>query len=330
MTIVDLKTNPVDQWKQTITNHYPFLPYWWIRRVRTESRQALMNRDLDSALASDETRLLGYISDEGDLLGFAQMHWLEWDTNHFGFETWRLDHLGMWGSSSRQQAIADALVQGVIQTTREQGGQHIPARIPMNNLLAIQALESAGFRTVEALTTLVFDLAKGRISPIRHPDLVRDFEPADTEALVELSRTVYTPLPDRFHMDPRLSPKASDEMYAEWVRNSCSGQLADHIAVAESDGEVVGYITMKYFGDHDGLCNRRIAQWVLGAVSPGFRGLGLIDDLVSHNLEWLKRRQADYCFFGTQGNNIPTQNGAVRLGFKPVSLALTLHYWADD
>lgn len=330
MVVIDLKTHPIAHWKQTIINHYSFLPYWWIPGVTSKSRQALMSRELDKALSAPKTCTLGYISDKGDLLGFVQMRWLEWDTNHFGLEIWRLDHLGMWDSSSRQWAIAEALVQGSLQTAYEQGCQNIQARISIDNLPAVHALESAGFQTMEILTTWLFDFAKSPIPHKRNQNQVRDFEPADTELLLELARSVYAPTPNRFHMDPHLSSKASNELYAEWMCNSCSGQLADHIAVAESDGKAIGYVTVKYAGDHDGLCNARIAQLSLVAMSPDFRSRGLVTDLVIHNLEWLNRHRTDFCFVGTQGNNIPPQRVWLKAGFKPAMMALTLHYWMND
>ena len=287
-----------------------------------------MRRELDQTSVAQKTCLLGYTSDAGGLLGFIQMSWLEWDTHHFGFESWRLDHLGVWGSSSKS-AIAEALVQRAIETVCAQGCQYIQARMPLDNLPVIHALESTGFRTVEVSTTWMFDLTQSPIPPKRHPDMIRDFQLDDTEALIELARAVYTPTPDRFHMDPHLSSKASDELYAEWMRNSCSGQLADHIAVAESDGKAVGYATLRHYGDHDGFCNVRIAQLGLGGMLPDFRNRGIVTDLVIHNLEWLDRRQADFCFVGTQGNNIPPQRVWLKIGFKPATMAITLHYWAN-
>jgi GNAT superfamily N-acetyltransferase len=330
MAVIDLKAHPTAHWKQVVLRQYTFLPYWWIRAVTTESRRALMNQDLDAALATDKTCLLGYTSDGGDLLGFAHMRWLAWDTDHFGFEIWRLEHLGVWNGASRRQAITEALVQGLIRAACEQGCQSIQARIPVDNLLAVHCLEDAGFRTMEITTTWLFDLAQSPIPPKRYPELVRDFEPGDTEALIELAGSVYAPIPGRFRVDPHLSSRASNELYAEWVRNSCSGQLADHIAVAESDGRAVGYATMKYFGDHDGLCNARMAQLLLGGMSPDFRNRGIVADLVIHNLEWLHRRQADFSFVGTQGNNIPPQRVWLRVGFKPAMMSLSLHYWMDE
>jgi ribosomal protein S18 acetylase RimI-like enzyme len=329
LTVIDLKTQPGADWKQTIINHYAFLPYWWISGITAGSRQALMGRDLDSALSGDRTCLLGYVAGTGDLLGFAQMRWLEWDTHHFGFEIWRLDHLGV-GNLSQQRTIANALAQGCLRAMRGLECQNIQARIPIDNLSAIHALENAGFQTMEILTTWLFDFTRSSIPPTRNPELVRDFEPADAQSLIELARTVYTPIPDRFHVDPHLSSKASNELYAEWIRNSCTGQLADHISVAESDGKTVGYATLKYLGDHDGLCNARIAQLGLGAMSPGFRDQGFVTDLVIHNLEWLNRRQAAFCFVGTQGNNIPPQRVWLKAGLKPATMSLTLHYWEGN
>jgi hypothetical protein len=58
MAIINLKTHPRADWKQTIKNHYPFLPYWWIRGVTSQSRQALMNLELEKTLAAEDTVLL--------------------------------------------------------------------------------------------------------------------------------------------------------------------------------------------------------------------------------------------------------------------------------
>jgi RimJ/RimL family protein N-acetyltransferase len=330
MKIVDLKTSPATQWKQSIINHYPFPPYWWLRGITAETRKALMSRELEKTLATEKACILGYLSDAGDLLGFAQMHWLEWDTRHFGKEIWHLDHLGTWPDGSQGWAVAEALTKAIVQVGKEQGIQNIQTRLPLDNLPAIHALEGLGFRIIEILTTWIFDFAKSPVPAKQQPELIRDFRPNDGEALIELARTVYSAMPDRFHLDAHLSAQASDELYAEWMRNSCSGQMADHIAVAEMDGVAVGYSTLKYFGDYDGLCNARIARLGLGAMAPQSRNGGLVTDALIHHLEWLDQRQADFCLVGTQGNNIPPQRVWLRVGFKPATVELYLHFWIDD
>jgi GNAT superfamily N-acetyltransferase len=328
MAIIDLKTEPSAHWKPTIVEYYAYPPYWWLSGVTFQSRQALLDRELTRAVSDQESWLLGYVSDAGDCLGFAEMRRLEWDTQHFGFDIWRLDHLGAWGGRSQLSHILTTLVQQCLCTAHEQGCHNMQARIPIDSLLSIHALEDFGFKTMEILTTWIFDLSRWPIPPQRNQDLTRNAEPADTASLIELARTVYAPIPDRFHVDPQLSSKASNELYAQWMQNSCCGHLADHISVAESEGQVVGYSTLRYFSDHNGACNARVAQLGLGGVSPEFRQRGIVTDLVIHNLKWLACHQADFCFVGTQGNNVPPQRVWLKIGFKPVTMSLTLHYWA--
>jgi GNAT superfamily N-acetyltransferase len=329
MNIIDLRARPLSGWKQTVLNHYAFLPYWWIRGIHAENRRALMSQKLEQTLAAEGTCLLGCNSEEGSLLGFAHMRRLDWDAEHFGVEIWRLDHLGIWDASGRT-SVARALVQGCLEAARKQGCQNLQANVPIDNLSAVHALEDGGFHTMEIQTIWLFDLNGSSIPCKTNSDLIRDSRPADTESMIELARKAYASIPHRSYVDPHFSAKANNGVWAEWMRNACSGQLADHVAVAESGGEVIGYSTLRYHADHSGLCNARIGELGLGAMSPDSRNRGISTDLVIHNLQWLRRREADYCFVGTQGNNIPPQRVWLKAGFKPATMRLTLHHWTDE
>ncbi|MBN1955888.1 MAG: GNAT family N-acetyltransferase [Anaerolineae bacterium] len=328
MATLDLTTNPIADWQQAILDGYAFPPYSWIRQVTKESRQALMRHELEQATGGNGQTLLGHVADER-LTGFAQARRLEWDSRHFGIEMWRLEHLGAWGGPARQRETAEALAQAVVQAVGQRGGHSIQARAPIDNLPAVHALEGTGFRTVEVTTTWLFDLNRSPIPAKQHPALVRDVRPDDADALIALAHTAYAPTPDRFHSDPHLSSRASSELYAEWMRNSLSGALADHIAVALGDGQPVGYSTLRDLGDMGGRCNVRIAQMGLGAMMPAYRERGLVTDVVIHHLEWLRRRGGELCIVGTQGNNIPAQRVFLKAGFKPAATSLSLHFWPE-
>jgi len=330
MATVNLKTDPRVDWNKTILSHYPFLPYWWIDGTTLKSRQSLLGRALDRAQSKKRACVVGYVSREGEMLGFSQATRLAWDTRHFGCEIWRLEHMGAWGELPSREAVACALIRETIRVAGELGCRCIQARIPVDNLVAIHALERAGFKTMEVYSTWVFDLLKWEIPPKRNPRMIRDFRPSDADALIQLARSSYNRIPDRFHMDPHFPEDASNELYAQWIRNSCSGELADFIAVAESEGRIIAYATLRDFGDYDGLSNVRIAQLGLGAVLPDFRNRGLVSDLVIHNMEWLNRRHGRFSLIATQGNNIPAQRLFLNAGFKPATTALTLHYWEGD
>lgn len=326
---LNLKTGPWADFRGTILARYPYPRYWWLDPMTREGRQALMRRSVDQTRASKSSCLMGYVSREGELMGFSQAARLAWDSNHFGCEIWRLEHVGAWGKDAGPEEVARVLIKETIHAAHEQGCRSMQARIPVDNLAAVHALEMSGFRTMEVYSTWIFDLLRWEIPSRRNPEMIRDFRPSDAETLVRLARFSYTSIPDRFHLDPRLAADASDELYAEWIRNSCSGEMADFIAVAHHGGRVIGYATLRDFGDYDGLSNVRIAHLGLGAVEPDFRGRGLVSDLVIHGLEWLNRRGGRFAFISTQGNNIPAQRLFQKAGFRPAATDLTLHYWRE-
>lgn len=325
--IEDLKKDMTPVWRDSLLNRYAFPRYWWLRRVTAESRRALMEEELSAALEGTQTMVLGCLTEKGDLQGFALAHHLAWDTRHFGYNIWRLDHIGVWGENDVRVTAANALVEAMTAKLSDLGGECIQARVPMDNLTAIHSLETHGYRIVESLTTWHLDLRRISLPSLKQPERIRTFEPDDTEALVELARNVYTPIPDRFHMDPYLSDRASDELYAEWMRNSCSGDMADYIAIGHDNGSVVGYATSLYYGDHGGRCNLRVGQLMLGAVDPAYRNQGINADMMTKTLAWMRGEGADVCLVGTQVNNIPVQISWQKVGFRPGTVALTLHHW---
>lgn len=327
MHIINLKATPDEAWREALLAEYAFPHYWWLRGVTPESRRQLMDAELATALTGTHTLVLGCSDEAGDLQGFVTARHLEWDSQHFGHNIWRVDHVGVWGDYELRVRSADALVEAATAELTAQGVDCIQARIPVDNLDAVHCLEAHGYRTMEALTTWQLDLHRIPLPAQQRPDRARDSEPGDTEALVALARSVYTPTPDRFHVDPYLSSRASDELYAEWMRNSCTGKMADHISVAHDNGHIIGYATSLYHGDHDGRCNLRVGQLMLGGVEPAYRNQGVITDLIIRELEWMKSRDGDYCIVGTQVNNIASQIGWLKAGFRPGTASLTLHRW---
>ena len=67
----------------------------------------------------------------------------------------------------------------------------------------------------------------------------------------------------RFYADPGFSREHCDEMYRLWVLKSCGG-WADHVVVAEMDGQACGYMTIHIDGP-------QLGRLALLAVDPGAR-----------------------------------------------------------
>ncbi|MCA9929637.1 MAG: GNAT family N-acetyltransferase, partial [Anaerolineales bacterium] len=270
--------------------------------------------------------MLGAFSDAA-LGGFVIMHPLAWDTAHFGINVWRLVHFGVWGSSAQQREVACALAQAAVSGATYRSVQIIHVWIPLDAIPVIHMLEAVGFRTMESQVYWLFDLQQQPL-PAQQTDAVfRPHTPDDVEALVALAGRVYAPIPNRFYADPHLPTAACDDLYAKWLRNSCSGEAADYVSVIDVRGAVAGYGTLRYLDNHSGLCNVRMGQFLLGAIDPDFRQKGLYEDMMRSLLVWLADRQADVAFVGTQTNNAAAQAGMVRMGWRPVTGGLSLHCW---
>ncbi|MCP4423861.1 MAG: GNAT family N-acetyltransferase [Chloroflexi bacterium] len=319
-----------DNWLEAIVSHYQFQPYWWMRQVDAASRQALMRRHLQQ-LREDETAVIigAFANDAFELTGFAALHPLAWDTEHFGVNVWRMTHLGVWGGPAQQRETACVLAQAAARETLRRRGKTIHIWTPLDAICVLHALEATGFRTMESQVYWLFNLRRQPLPPQQTAAVFRPHQPTDAPALASLAERVYSPIPNRFYADPHLPTAACDALYAKWLRNSCSGDVADYISVIEVDRQVAGYGTLRYLDDQDGLCNVRMGQFLLGAIDPAFRQRGLYDDMMRSLLAWLIAQEADIAFVGTQTNNAAAQTGMVRMGFRPVCGGLSLHLWFE-
>jgi ribosomal protein S18 acetylase RimI-like enzyme len=315
-------------WVEDVVDNGRFRPYWWIRQVTAESQRALMQQQLSEWQQDDTAVLLGvYNGNASELTGFAAMKPLDWDTSHFGINVWRLHHLDVWGDLPQRLEAACALVAAVRQEAFRHDAQTVHVWMPLDAIHLIQALEAVGFRTMESQIYWLFDLKRQLLPPKLTEVVFRSHQPTDEAALVSLARHAYTTIPNRFHSDPNLPNDLCDELYANWLHNSCSGEAADYITVIDVDDRVAGYATLRYLNDQQGLCNVRLGQLLLGAINPAYRQRGLHDDMLRSILVWLLEQKADIAFVGTQTNNAAAQMGMARNGWRPVCSGLSLHLW---
>jgi hypothetical protein len=264
---------------------------------------------------------------EERLTAFAALRWLDWDTTHFGFSIFRLQEFAAWGGPDRARFGAASLSWAVAEAAEKHGAATVHTWMPMEAMSSIQALEDVGFRTMDIQTTWIFDHTKDPVPGYQDRCVVRGYQPGDEAVFVPLAREAYTDTPDRFHSDPHIPRQASDELYAEWIRNSCRGALADHIIVAEVNSQPAGYTTLKLEGDHGGLSNVRTGALVLSAVAPWAEGKGLYTSMINGGLKWLAGQGVEISHLGTQVNNYPVQRAWARLGFKLAKSGPSMHLW---
>jgi ribosomal protein S18 acetylase RimI-like enzyme len=184
-------------------------------------------------------------------------------------------------------------------------------------------LEAAGFITVDSVLTFALDLKEHRVVAPSSDFKIRLATAEDASDAAALARTAY--VHDRFHADPFIDRELADELHATWVRNSCEGEVADAVLVAEDRSGLLGFVTCKLPGDKD--CNStdsRAGTIVLVATAKQARNRRVDHDLTMAALEWFRKNGCDSVEVGTELSNIPAARLYQMCGFRLKATSVSL------
>lgn len=227
------------------------------------------------------------------------------DTRRFGVEI------------ARAEVTTQAEAEAVVEHARRSGVRMVIARAPTRALDAVRVLGEAGFFLCD---TLVF--YRGSTARFSAPTLpgglvVRLGRASDRADLEAVARASFTGFRGHYHADPRLDPAAATEGYVEWCLSSLSDDSGE-IAVAERDGELAGFATVK--GD----------EIVLNGVHPRNQGQGIYGSLVDFVGHRLRERGTETLASSTQIDNFGPQKVWMRRGLEICEARYTLHGWFGD
>jgi ribosomal protein S18 acetylase RimI-like enzyme len=266
---------------------------------------------------------------------------LTWDSELFGFPAARLHFLLASAPGLEGQIVQAALCETLLDDARHSGIRHLTARVDAGDLGTIQVLEASGFRLLDGLQTFslalrgagfsppgaLAPLPTGRAEPRPQPKrlphgLVRGFQSEDLDPVCAIARSVY--VLDRFHADTALAPGVADRLHETWVRNSCLGQAADHVVIAETNGLVAGFVTCKLDQEATAVLGGPLGTIVLVATAAAARGQGVARAATRGALDWFGGQGAALVEVGTQLRNIPAGRLYESCGFRLLGVSLTL------
>src|SRR2546428_5029083 len=260
------------------------------------------------------------VTDEksGILVGIAIAEKAAWDSEHFDRKMGKIS-LAVFDSTVGQEQRLAAF--GAIAKKAELN--MISARVNLNDLCTIHALERLGAILTDILLTFRFDLAVHIPSPHFPKMKVSPAEEMEAEELGLLGGRIFQV--DRFHGDPNLPSSKSDELYSKWVSNCVNG-LADTVLVARDNDRIAGFITCKIerIGPD---CKVGVVDLV--GVDPSYGGRGVGSDLISAALRWFSGK-ARSVYVGTQAANLRAVRLYERSRFIHASSEATLHLWSDS
>lgn len=226
-------------------------------------------------------------------------------------------------------AVTAESLPGVLEFANLHAVTLLVARCSAADLVAARAMEAAGFRLMDALVVYARDvgaanagdLAAGTVAGDAAVRLAREDEAAEVRAV---ARAAFRGYGGHYHADPRLDREACDEVYADWAHRSCASPgVADGVLVAEVDGRVAAFATLRFNSATEG-------EGVLFGVAPGARGRGLYPLLMGAGLRFCAERGRTRMVVSTQITNLTVQRAWIRLAFEPCRAEYTFHRWCTD
>ncbi len=203
----------------------------------------------------------------------------------------------------------------------EQNIQHLSARVDAGDLAAIHALEHAGMELIDGLLTFALDITDLSLRKLPNTFHLRLAISDDAERTAELARHAYRQ--DRFHADPAISRERADSLHACWLRNSCAGQAADAVIIAEEGQELLGFVTCKLNRDTTAHFGAPTGTIVLVATAEAARGRGVGKQATLAALRWMRGQGVQFVEVGTQIRNIAAGRLYENCGFRLSGSSLT-------
>jgi len=233
------------------------------------------------------------------------------DEARFGIRTARTSYVTVEGLS------------GVLDFCQANSVVLLIARCLTANTQAAQAMERYGFLLMDTLIYYERNLVKPPIPTYTGPVVVRPLQPGEEDGVKRIAGESFREYVGHYHADSRLDRTKCDEAYISWAERSCgSSEIADEVLVAELDGSIEGFLTLRFSRPQEG-------EGALFAVAPTAQGNGIGQALMIHAMEWLRSRNATRMVISTQIINIAAQKSWTRVGFEMSHAYYTFHKWFD-
>lgn len=233
------------------------------------------------------------------------------DTEHFGVRVARTSHLTL-----------DTLPD-INCFCEKEAVVLLIARCSVAQLELLQNLLRAGFELMDTLVYYVHDLARIPQRITREDVHVRSIVPGEENQVKALAADIFRGYQGHYQADKKLNPFQCEQIYQSWAYRACMFRdVADEVLVADVDGCLQGFITLKMNSSTE-------AEGGLFGVSTPVRGSGIAPALMCRALDWCRAKDLEKMVISTQIHNIASQKVWVRVGFEPSHAFYTLHKWYD-
>ena len=306
---------------EPLVDAYPFKSYRHYRVLSRKQQHAVMLAEVEQTLAHAGGVVLE--ARDGDRVAVAVARVLDWDSEFFGVPMGRIEYL-----LASEPDMLSPIVHSTLDALAARGVTHVSARVDVADIRGIAALESAGFRLMDALVTYTTRPRKEPPRDVRQVGTIRESRDGDAAELLAIAEVAYRGFRGRFHFDPHLDDARCDAFYLEWARQCMSGAMADIVLVSEgSDGRLVGFLAWRRRQPVSNVGGVPVFGGGLGACRPdvpgGYASLIRAGTIWAHDHGGVAECQ-------TQNYNFPTVRIYEAVGAHYVRADYTLHCWIGE
>lgn len=258
-----------------------------------------------------KTNDLRHVTSQSDGRAYASiLEVLPWDTEFFGYKVAKLSAVvPLQKAPDNREYELHETVGAIAQTAREHQVRYLFSAVDPRDLSLIRALCENGFALIE--TRVYYHRSLGNYA---YPErfAVRPATSADIPSLSQAAEVMVNTY-DRFHADPFIRREDANRLMREWVRASIDNGFADITIVPEAT-KPTAFCTVKYLHQHWQTWGLKLAQPVLSAVSPEFKGW--YSKIISEVSFHLKEIGATHAYMATQVTNKAVVSVWEKLGYR--------------
>ncbi len=225
--------------------------------------------------------------------------------------------------SARANDVTRQNIEEVLAFCRENSVKFLIARVDVNQLDAVQAMERHGFLLMDTLVYYTFKLSKSISEDLPSNYDVRPMHDDEADVIKQIAMESFKNYYGHYHADPRIDKAKADEVYVDWARNAAvSRGGTDEVLVASEGADTLGFATLR-------MNTPQQAEGVLFGVSPMAQGRGIYRSFIIRATEWAKIKGAMEITVSTQITNVAVQKVWARVGYEFDHAYYTFHKWFD-
>jgi dTDP-4-amino-4,6-dideoxy-D-galactose acyltransferase len=238
---------------------------------------------------------------------FFLYSYLPWDTSFFQVKTFKLYTV------LYTQPQAETLTKAILafrEYIMSSEKAYCFIEIPAEDILLLQCLGNAGFRTLETRLTFYHDKLES-FNHQRYP--VRKTTHHDIATVGRVAAEMRNEY-DRFHSDSLFSQEQGDQFLRAYAEATVNGYCDTVLVPAEPGLPSEAFLAISHLQNDSDKINCQLARIVLTAVAPSCKGWHL--KLVSETTHYAKNLGARYLLMTTQATNRAVFRTTEKLGFK--------------